>query len=68
MTHFSQDFQNSSILVALQLETPAFKSAHDGSIILISRDTGGQSLSTQILELSRKEVTSLDLWHGAPSC
>ena len=45
-----------------------FKSALNGSIILISGDTGGQSLSTQILELSTKEVTSLDLWNGAPSC
>jgi len=64
----SQDLQSSSILVGLQLETLTFKSAYKGSIILISVDTGGQSLITQILELSRKEVTSLDWWHSAPSC
>jgi len=63
----SQDLQSSSILVGLQLKTLGFMSAYNGSIILISGDTGGQSLNTQ-MKLSRKEVTSLDLWHGPPPC
>ena len=51
----SQAIHSASMLSGLQLETLAFNSDRNGSIIFISGDRAGQSLSMQIIAYSEKK-------------